>query len=146
MTSQLLTVKPDGDGSLIAKLNSHMSAKDPTGDSKAIAGKSILEMLEEGFRNYGRRGICKAGTAAPARAGIESELRDDQHFSTNSEKRAVHLAFIVAKDTQMDNFISQGLYLNLAIIPPYAKKYQESLTYLTDDLFVNDDTGTAYSL
>jgi len=123
-----------------------MSTKNPTGDSKAVAGKSILEMLEEGFGNYGRRSICEAGTAAPARVGIESELRDDQNFSTNSEKRAVHLAFIVAKDTQMDNFISQGLYLNLAIVPPHAKKYQESLTYLTDDLFVNDDTGTAYSL
>jgi hypothetical protein len=123
-----------------------MSAKDPTGDSKPIASKSILEMFKEGFRNYGRRSICKAGTAAPARVGIESELRDYQNFSTNREKRAVHLAFIVAKDTQMDNFISQGLYLNLTIVPPYAKKDQESLTYLTDDLFVNHDTGTAYSL
>src|SRR5260370_2505542 len=146
MTSQLLTVEPNRDRSLIPSLNSHRRSKNPTCDSKPIASKSILEMLKEGFCDYRRRSIGKAGTAAPARISIQRELRDDQDFSTNIEKRTVHLALIVTEDTQIDNFISQGLYLNLAIVLPYSKQYQESLAYLANDLFVNRDTGMAYSL
>src|SRR5258708_17411975 len=118
MTSQLLTVEPNRDRSLIPNLNSHISTKNPTCDSKPIASKSILEMLKEGFCNYRGRSIGKAGTASPARISIQRELRDDQDFSTNIKKRTVHLAFIVTKDTQIDNFISQSLYLHLAIVPP----------------------------
>jgi hypothetical protein len=103
-------------------------------------------MLKEGFCNYWRRGIGKAGATPPARISVEGELRDDQHFAANIEKGTVHLALIVTKDTQIDNFISQGLDLNLAIVLPYSKQYQESLAYLANDLFVNRDTGIAYSL
>src|SRR5260370_33017331 len=144
--SQSLAVKPDRDRPLIPNLNSHRSTKNPTCDSKPIASKSILEELKETFCNYWRRGIGKTGTAASAHISIERELRDDQHFAANIEQRAVHLAFIVAKDAQVDNFISQGLDLNLAIAPPYSQQYQEAMTYLADDLFVNRDAGKAYSL
>src|SRR6266481_9848668 len=130
MILHLLAVKPNCDRTLIPNLNSHRSTKDPTCDSKPIIGKSFLEMLKEGFCNYWRRGIGKAGTASPAGISIQRELRDDQHFSTNIEKGTVHLALIVTKDTQIDNFISQGLYLNLAIVLSYSQQHQEPLTYL----------------
>src|SRR5260370_20239592 len=146
MTSQLLTVEPNRDRSLIPNLNSHISTKNPTCDSKPIASKSILEVLKETFCNYWRRSIGEAGAAAPAHIGIERELRDDQNFSAGIEERTVHLALIVAKDAQIDNFISQGLYLNLAIVPPYSQKHQQPLVNLADDLLVNRDAGTAYSL
>src|SRR5258708_9292919 len=144
--SRSLAVKPDRDRPLIPNLNCHRSTKYPTCDSKPIASKSILEVLKETFCNYWRRGIGKTGTAAPAHIGIERELRDDQNFSAGIEERAVHLAFFVAEDAHMDNLISQSLYLNLAIGPPYSKKYQKSLTYLADYFPINGYTGTAYSL
>src|SRR5260370_40807537 len=144
--SQSLAVKPDRDRPLIPNLNSHRSTKNPTCDSKPIASKSILEELKETFCNYWRRGIGKTGTAASAHISIERELRDDQNFSPDIEEGTVHLALIVSKDAQIGDFISQGLYLNLAIVPPYSQQYQEAMTYLADDLFVNGYTGTAYSL
>jgi hypothetical protein len=146
MTSQVLAIEPNCDRTLIPNLNGHISTKYPTGDRKPIASERILEALKEGFCDYWRSGICKAGAAALACIGIEGELRDDQHSSANIEKGAVHLALIVAKDTQIDNFISQGLALNLVIVLPYSKEYQKSLTYVANDLFVNRNTGTAYPL
>ena len=116
MTSQILAVKPNRDRPLIPNLNSHISTKNPACDSKTIAGNSLLEMLNEGFCHCRRCRIRKAGTAAPVCIGIKGELRDDQNFSANIEKRAVHLAFIVTKDTQIDYLINQGLYLKLAIL------------------------------
>src|SRR5947209_5706616 len=127
---QLLAVKPDRHWPLIPNLNSHRSTENPTCDSKPIANESFLEMLNEGFCNYGRRRIRKAGSPASTRIGIEGELRDDQDLSTNIEQRAVHLAFIVTKDTQVDNFINQSLYLKLAILLTDSEQNQESLTYL----------------
>ncbi len=146
MTLHLLTIQPNCDRTLIPNLNSHISTKNPAGDSKPIAGKRLLEMLKEGFCNCWRCRIRKAGSPAPARIGIEGELRDDQNFSANIEKRAVHLAFIVAKDTQVDYLISQGLYLKLAILLPDSEQYQQSLTYLAHNLSLNSDAGTAHSL
>src|SRR2546421_3283567 len=143
---QLLAVKPNRDRSLIPNLNSHISTENPTSDSKAIAGKSILEMLNEGFCNWRRRGIRKAGTATPARIGIEGELRDDQNFSTNTEQRAVHLAFIVTKDAQVSNFVNQSLDLKLAILLTDSEQNQKSLTYLAHNLSLNSDTRPAHSL
>src|SRR2546421_5092501 len=138
---QLLAVKPNRDRSLIPNLNSHISTENPTCDSKPIAGKRFLEVLNEGFCNCRRRGIRKAGTATPARIGIEGELRDDQNFSTNIEQRAVHLAFIVTKDAQVSNFVNQSLYLKLAILLPDSEQNQESLTYLADDFSVYGHAG-----
>ncbi len=146
MISQLIAVKPQCDRTVIPKINFHVSAENPAGNGKPIASKSILETFKEGFRNYWWRSICKAGAAAPARVGIECKLRDNQSFSTNIEERTVHLAFIVFKDAQMDNFIGQGFYLNLIITQPNSEKYQEPTIYLADDLFINRDTSPAYSL
>src|SRR2546423_1546400 len=143
---QLLAVKPDCDRTLIPNLNSHRSTKYPTGDSEPITSNSLLEVLNEGFCNCRRRRIRKAGSPASTRIGIEGELRDDQNFSTNIEKRAVHLAFIVTKDAQVDYLISQGLYLKLAILLPDSEQYQQSLTYLAHNLSLNSDAGTAHSL
>jgi len=103
-------------------------------------------VLKETFCNYWRRSIGEAGAAAPAHIGIERELRDDQNFSAGIEEGTVHLALIIAKDAQIDNLIYQRLYLNLAIVLPYSKKYQKPLAYLADYFPVNGYTGTAYSL
>ncbi len=146
MTLHLLAVEPNRDRTLVSSLNSHISTKYPTGDSKPITSKSFLEMLKEGFCNCWRRGIGKTGAASPARISVEGELRDDQHFAANIEQGAVHLALIVAKDTQVDNFISQGLDLNLAITLSYSQQDQEALTYLAHDFSVYGHAGMAYSL
>src|SRR6266700_5060331 len=120
MPLHLLAIKPYGDRTLIPNFNSHRSSKYPTCDSKSIASKNFLEMFNESFCNYWRRGIHKAGAASPAHISVEGKLRNDQHFAANIEQGAVHLAFIVAKDTQVDNFISQGLDLNLTITLAYS--------------------------
>jgi hypothetical protein len=146
MTLYLLAVKPNCDRPLIPNLNSHRSTKDPTCDSKPITSKSFLEMLKEGFCNYWRRGVCKAGATPPARISVEGELRDDQHFAANIEQRAVHPALVVAKDAQIDNFVSQGLDLNLAVALSYSQQHQEPLTYLAHYFPVYGHTGMAYTL
>src|SRR5437868_933877 len=143
---QLLAVKPDRHRTLIPNLNSHISTKYPTGDSEPITSNSLLEVLNEGFCNYWRRRIRKAGTSASACIGVEGELRDDQNFSTNIEQRAVHLAFIVTKDAQVSNFVNQSLDLKLAILLTDSEQNQKSLTYLADDFSVYGHAGMAYSL
>src|SRR5215469_11422760 len=119
MTSQILAIEPNCDWPLIPNLNGHISTKYPTCDSKPIASKGFLEARKEGFCDYWRSSIRKTGASTFARIGIERELRDNQNFSIDIKKRAVHLALFVAKDTQIDNFISQHLYLNLAVVTSY---------------------------
>ena len=70
----------------------------------------------------------------------------DFDIPADIQQRTVHLALIVSKDTQVDNFISQKLYLNLAIVLSYSKKHQKPLTYLADDLLINSYTSPAHSL
>src|SRR6266567_1859435 len=123
----LLAIQPDRDRSIAEQLYIH---------------KTFTKRLSDG----GRSGIRKTRAASFAGVSIESELGDDQNFSPNIEKRTIHLAFIVAKDAQMDNFISQGLDLNLTIVLPYSKQHQQPLTYLADNLFVNRDAGMAHTL
>src|SRR5579859_1576086 len=144
--SKRIAVKPNRDGTVIAKVNFHVSAENSAGNGKPIVSKGVLETLNKRFRNYWRGGICKAGTAATARIGIEGKLRDNQSFSTNIEQRAVHLALIVFKNAQMDDFIGQGFYLISVIAIPYPQKYQESMIYLADDLFIHCDTGAGDAL
>ena len=146
MISRRIAVKPNCDRTVIPKINFHVSTENPAGNGKPIASKGILETLKEGFRNYWWRSICKAGAAAPARIGVECELRDGQCFSTNIEESTVHLALIVFEDAQMDNFIGQGFYLNLVIAQPNSQKYQEPTIYLADDLLINSNTSPGYSL
>ncbi|SRR5579875_717757 len=146
MTLHLLAVQPNCDRTLIPNLNSHRSTKYPTCNSKPITSKNFLEMLDESLCNDWRRGIGKAGAASPASIGVEGELRDDQHFAANIEQRTVHLAFIVAEDAQVDNFISQGLDLNLAITLAYSQQDQQTLTYLAHDLPVYGHAGMTDTL
>jgi hypothetical protein len=73
-------------------------------------------------------------------------LRDNQNFSADIKKRTVHLALIVSEDAQMDNFISQRLDLNLAIILSYSQQDQEALIYLAHDFSVYGHAGMAYTL
>lgn len=146
MISQRIAVNPDCDRTFISKINFHVSAENPAGNGKPIASKSILETLKDGFCNYWWRSVCKAWAATPARVSIKGELRDGQNISTTIEERTVHLAFIVFKDAQMDNFIGQGFYLNLVIAQPNSQKYQEPTIYLADDLLINSNTSPTYSL
>src|SRR5947209_7308255 len=123
MTLQILAIKPDRHWPSIEQFNLHIRPKNSSLHLETISSQCRIEALHQRFSHWRRRRIRKAGTAASARIGIEGELRDDQNFSANIEKRAVHLAFIVTKDAQVDYLISQGLYLKLAIVPPYSKKY-----------------------
>src|SRR5436189_339453 len=123
---QIFTIDPNCHWPLIAEINLHTSSKSPTGDSKPTASNCLFETIHQRFSNHGTRSTDNTWAAAPAHIGIERELRDNQNFSTDIEKRTVHLAFIVSKDAQMDNFIRQGLYLSLTIVLPHSKQYQKS--------------------
>src|SRR2546422_10076422 len=111
-----------------------------------MGSNGIFKSFDQRFGNGWRGGVGKAGAASLAYIGIEGKLGDDEHLSANIEKRTIHLAFIVSKDAQMDNFISQNLYLNLAIVLSYSKQHQKPLTYLADNLLINSYTSPAYPL
>src|SRR2546421_5849826 len=146
MTSQILAVEPDRHWPSIEQFNLHICPKNSPLHLETISSQCHIEALHQRFSHCRRRGICKAGATSPTHISVEGELRDDQNFAANIEQRAVHLAFIVAKDTQVDYLISQSLYLKLAILLPDSEQNQESLTYLADDFSVYGHAGTAYSL
>src|SRR6266566_10030389 len=143
---QLLAVKPDRYWPSIEQFNLHIRPKNSPLHLETISSQCRIEALHQRFSHCRRRRICKAGSPPSARIGIKGELRDDQNFSTNIEQRAVHLAFIVTKDTQIDYLINQSLYLKLAILLTDSEQNQKSLTYLAHDFSVYGHAGTAYSL
>src|SRR6266487_674650 len=142
----LLAIQPDRDRSIAEQLYIHVRPEHASYDLQPIGSYHIHKTFTKRLSDGGRSGIRKTRAASFAGVSIESELGDDQNFSPNIEKRTIHLAFIVAKDAQMDNFISQGLDLNLTIVLPYSKQHQQPLTYLADNLFVNRDAGMAHTL
>src|SRR5215469_5147694 len=105
----LLGIQPNCHWPIIEQLNIHVRPEDAACDLQPIRGYCIPKTFAEGLGDFRRRRIRKTRTPSPAYICIERKLRDDQHFSTNIEQRTVHLALIIAKDTQVGNFISQGL-------------------------------------
>src|SRR5437016_9015715 len=97
---QLLTVKPDRHRPSIQQLNLHICAKHTTFYFQPIGSNRIFKSFNQWLGDGRRSGSDKAWTPPPAHISIERKLGDNQHFSSNIQKRAVHLALIVAKDAQ----------------------------------------------
>src|SRR5207244_6882737 len=103
----------------IQQFNLHICAKHTAFYFQPIGSNRILKSFNQWLGDGRRSGPGKARAPPPAHISIERELGDNQNFSSNIQERAVHLALVVAKDTQVDNFISQILYLNFAIVLSY---------------------------
>src|SRR6266699_3960174 len=111
----LLTIQPDRHWPIVEQLYIHVRPEHASYDLQPIGSYHIHKTFTKRLSDGGRSGIRKAGAASFAGVSIEGELGDDQNFSPNIEQRTIHLAFIVAKEAQMDNFMSQGLDRNLTI-------------------------------
>src|SRR5581483_244166 len=101
-----------------------MGTKNAACDFDSISAESGFEAFNQLFGASWWRGFAKAGAASLARVSIEGKLGDDQGLSADIEQRPIHFALVIAKDTQVDDFLDQGLYLGLAITLPHTKQYQ----------------------
>src|SRR5437763_687855 len=143
---QLLAVQPYRDGSVIEQFDLHIRTEDAARHFQPIGGNSFLEALDQRLCYSGGSGIGKAGTASSAHISVEGELRDDKGLAADVEQGAVHLALFIFEDAQVDDFFAERLDLRPAIAVTDAKQYQQSPAYFADNLFIDSDTGTAYSL
>src|SRR6185312_1752063 len=115
-------------------------------DSQPISGDSLFEAFNQWFGQRWRCSTGEAGSAATTNISIKGKLRDHEQFSSNIEKRTIHLALVVSKDAHVDNFIGQGFNLGLTIVLAYAEEYQQTCTYLADDLLIDGDAGVGDAL
>src|SRR5690349_9643995 len=123
-----------------------MSPKHAASDLHPMSRYQCFETLDQQLSDVWRRGAGEAGAASFARIGVERELRDNQHCPANIEQRAIHLASLVLKDAQIDNFLGQRLRLCLAIALPNTEQHQQPLADLPHYLPLDGHTGLTDTL
>lgn len=76
----------------------------------------------------------------------QRELAHNQESTLDILDRSVHLARIIAKDPQLENFVEHLICNEWIILPFCADQNQQSTVDLPDDLLINLDTRTGHTL
>jgi hypothetical protein len=124
----------------------HVGTEDAPCYLNTVGGDGIFKAFDQGLSYGGRSGVSEAGTTTPARVGVERELRDDEGCAVDVQEGAVHLAFVVAEDAQVNDFVYQGFDLGLAIVLSHTEEDEQPLINLSGDALVDGNAGVRDAL
>ena len=88
-------------------------------DMNPMCPDRIVEHFIQTFRMFRPCRVNKTRAPSLSAIPVERKLRHRQHRSANLFERAIHLAFFIFKNAQIDDFVSQIAGMLLFIIVCY---------------------------
>ena len=87
----------------------HVGLKNPAFDAHSQRSDLIAKKLVEFSSLFGHRGSIETGPASFSAVAGQGELRDDENLTCEIQDRAVHLALIVGKGSQVNGLFGKPL-------------------------------------
>ena len=95
-------------------------------DVNSACARSLQEILIERGGISSSGSLVEAGTAAFAAISIECELRDNQQAPTDLHNAAVHLAFLIRKNTQPERLFDQVIGFPGAVAFCHSQQHEQA--------------------
>jgi hypothetical protein len=115
-------------------------------DVDAVLGHSANEFLVQSPAQFRRRGLNEAGPATATSVSVQSELGRGEKRAARVEKRAIHFAFGVAEDPQIDNSFGHRIGGHSGIVAADGEQNHQAGSDFAYDLAIDDYTGAGYAL
>jgi hypothetical protein len=90
--------------------------------------------------------LNEAGSAAPTRVTVQSELRYHKDCATRIEKRAIHFSLLIVKDAQVDDFFSHDCGRFGCVRTSNAQQDEESRGDFPGHTCFDHDAGLTHAL
>src|SRR6266478_1256750 len=115
---------------VVDERNGHRRLEDSGFNTHYGAPRHGDEMFVKRTRLLGRGGGVETGAASLAAIAVERELRDDEQRTSGVNQASVHLARVIRKNAQVEDFVREVLGGGLAIGFGHAQQNQQSRTDL----------------
>jgi hypothetical protein len=123
-----------------------VSAKAARGHLDPFLPDGRHELLVKLLAFFRRGRVNEAGAAAFSAIAVQGELADNEHRALGFNKRAVHLAFVVWEDSQLNNLVRKLRRVVGAVVNSDSQENQKPDADLAGDLAIDDNFGSADAL
>lgn len=139
-------VQQNRHGAGVNNVHLHHGSENTGAYLDAFGAKQFDKCIIQRFRNHRPCRLDETGPASFANIPIQRKLRDGENFTSRFQKRNIHLAVSVLKNTQVHTFVSPERQLVLSVTFFETDQQDHTLTDFSDYIIFYGYTRAAYAL